>query len=70
MRRLLAVSFTVLALIATYRLTGQPDPKVSPADLHRPSATPDRIILTWSADPATTASITWRTANGSSNSGN
>ena len=62
MRRLLAVSVSLLALLATYRLTGQPDPKVTPADLHRPTANPDRIILTWSADPATTASITWRTS--------
>ena len=62
MRRLLAVSFSLLALVLTYRLTGQPDPKVPAADLYRPTANPDRIILTWSADPATTASITWRTA--------
>lgn len=28
---------------------------------NRPSPEPDRIILTWSDDPATTQSITWRT---------
>jgi hypothetical protein len=26
-----------------------------------PSATPDRILLSWSGDPATTQSVTWRT---------
>lgn len=62
MRRLLAVSLALIALITTYRLTAQPDPKVAPAALHRPTANPDRIILTWSADPATTASVTWRTS--------
>lgn len=27
----------------------------------KPTADPDRIVLTWSADPATTQSVTWRT---------
>nr|MCU0634727.1 metallophosphoesterase family protein [Gemmatimonadaceae bacterium] len=27
----------------------------------RPSTEPDRIVLTWSGDPATTQSVTWRT---------
>ena len=27
----------------------------------KPGAYPDRIILTWSADPKTTQSVTWRT---------
>lgn len=27
-----------------------------------PSRAPDRVILTWSGDPATTASVTWRTS--------
>ena len=26
-----------------------------------PSEIPDRVVLTWSADPTTTASVTWRT---------
>ncbi len=30
-------------------------------DLYPPSKVPDRIILTWSDDPATTQSVTWRT---------
>jgi 3',5'-cyclic AMP phosphodiesterase CpdA len=28
---------------------------------HRPTAIPDRIILTWTGDPATTQAVTWRT---------
>ncbi len=28
---------------------------------HAPRPLPDRIVLTWSADPATTQSVTWRT---------
>jgi 3',5'-cyclic AMP phosphodiesterase CpdA len=35
--------------------------KVKPDVLHRPSPIPDRIILTWSADPSTTQAVTWRT---------
>ena len=38
--------------------------KVPDADLHAPSATPDRIILTWAGDPATTQAVTWRTSVG------
>jgi 3',5'-cyclic AMP phosphodiesterase CpdA len=37
------------------------DPKVADADLHRPTPTPDRVILTWCADPAATQCLTWRT---------
>lgn len=29
--------------------------------IYPPSAIPDRIVLSWSADPATTQSVTWRT---------
>jgi hypothetical protein len=28
---------------------------------HRPTPLPDRVVLTWSADPATSIDITWRT---------
>jgi len=37
-------------------------PAVSPsADTYKPTASPDRIVLTWSDDPATTQSVSWRT---------
>lgn len=35
---------------------------VQPAEHYRPTATPDRIILTWAGDPATTQAVTWRTS--------
>ncbi|OUT98590.1 MAG: hypothetical protein CBB90_13510 [Gammaproteobacteria bacterium TMED30] len=28
---------------------------------HKPTPLPDRVVLTWSGDPATTQSVTWRT---------
>lgn len=46
----------VLPLLFTFLVScaQQPDP-------YPPSPVPDRIVLTWSADPATTQSVTWRT---------
>jgi 3',5'-cyclic AMP phosphodiesterase CpdA len=37
-------------------------PKVEPAEMARPKVLPDRIVLTWSDDPATTQAVTWRTS--------
>ena len=36
--------------------------KVADEALHRPSAMPDRIILTWVGDPSTSQAVTWRTS--------
>lgn len=36
--------------------------KVAAADAHRPTALPDRIILTWVGDPRTSQAVTWRTS--------
>lgn len=36
--------------------------RVRDQDVHRPTALPDRIVLTWSDDPATTQAVTWRTS--------
>jgi acid phosphatase type 7 len=36
--------------------------KVLPADAYKPTASPDRIILTWTGDPMTTQAVTWRTS--------
>lgn len=36
--------------------------KVEPAEHYRPTAIPDRIILTWTGDPTTTQAVTWRTS--------
>lgn len=38
----------------------QPQP-VPEAEAHRPTAIPDRIILTWQGDPAHSQAVTWRT---------
>lgn len=35
---------------------------VSPAETYKPTAMPDRIILTWTGDPRTTQAVTWRTS--------
>jgi len=35
---------------------------VAEVDLYRPLAAPDRIVLTWTDDPATSQAVTWRTA--------
>lgn len=31
-------------------------------DLHRSTVMPDRVVLTWSGDPATSQAVTWRTS--------
>lgn len=36
--------------------------KVKAAEVHRPTPLPDRIILTFAGDPATTMAVTWRTS--------
>lgn len=38
-----------------------PTEKVADAAVHKPTAIPDRIILTWAGDPAHTQAVTWRT---------
>lgn len=30
--------------------------------IHKPTPVPDRVVLTWAGDPATTQAVTWRTA--------
>jgi len=45
----------------------EPHPTIAPKrarveDVHRPSSLPDRIVLTWTDDPATTQAATWRTS--------
>lgn len=41
----------------------QPAAKYSDADTYKPTPVPDRIILNWNGDPATTQAVTWRTDN-------
>lgn len=37
-------------------------PLADEGEVYRPSLRPDRIVLTWQQDPATTQSVTWRTS--------
>jgi 3',5'-cyclic AMP phosphodiesterase CpdA len=57
-----AAPLLLLPLVAQEQ---RPDPSrlrlVPPEEAHRPLAIPDRIILTWQDDPATTQAVTWRT---------
>lgn len=38
-----------------------PAPKYDEKLIYRPTPMPDRVILTWAGDPATTQAVTWRT---------
>jgi len=38
-----------------------PEDKAADKRSHSPSACPDRIVLTWDGDPATSQAVTWRT---------
>ncbi len=35
---------------------------VKPADYYKPTAMPDRVVLTLNGDPRTQAAVTWRTS--------
>lgn len=49
-------------ILAHDSATFAPPPRVSDAVLYQPSPTPDRIVLTWTGDPSTSQSVTWRTS--------
>lgn len=55
-----SVIFVTLLALAYISVAG-PDPTIPEKELYRPTRTPDRVILTWSGDPATTQAVTWRT---------
>jgi 3',5'-cyclic AMP phosphodiesterase CpdA len=38
-----------------------PPPLRADEEIHRPRPIPDRVVLTWTDDPATTQTVTWRT---------
>lgn len=40
----------------------QHPPLADDAETYKPSLVPDRIVLTWTGDPATTQAVTWRTS--------
>ena len=41
--------------------SGTRDSPDAPEDIWNPTAVPDRIVLSWDGDPATTMAVTWRT---------
>ena len=51
----------VCALQAALAYAHTPEP-VAETEVHRPLDVPDRIVLTWTDDPATSQAVTWRTA--------
>lgn len=52
----------MLALAWVRTSIADKDPTLDPKILHAPSRSPDRVILTWAGDPATTQAVTWRTS--------
>lgn len=68
-RLLLVAAFVAAALLGAYSSSyfRSGAPEVSNYWLHEPGPTPDRIILTWADDPATTQAVTWRTSTAVTN---
>ena len=65
MSRGLLLVFWALVSLTTVPAFGQDDPggvPFSEREMYRPTPTPDRIILTFADDPATTLAVTWRTS--------
>lgn len=62
-RTFLAAAIASLASLALTVIAVQqqgPAP-VSELELYKPSAMPDRVVLTWDGNPATSQAVTWRT---------
>ncbi len=61
---LLAVITVVASNAVAHDHPSHEKPKaVDEATLYRPTAMPDRLLLTWHADPATSQAVSWRTDN-------
>lgn len=58
------ICFTFLTMIGTIATAhdGHTFAKVQPAEIYRPTAMPDRIILTLNGDPRNSVAVTWRTS--------
>jgi 3',5'-cyclic AMP phosphodiesterase CpdA len=62
-RFLLLAGFVAAVLLGSYSTSYFNKPaEVSRQWLHEPGPMPDRVILTWAGDPATTQAVTWRTS--------
>jgi 3',5'-cyclic AMP phosphodiesterase CpdA len=55
------LAFDVSAVLAHENHADALPPRVADNELFKPSPMPDRIILTWTGDPAHTQAVTWRT---------
>ena len=54
----------LLSLILSFNLSAHESWEpiaYSSKDAHAPTPLPDRVVLTWEEDPATTQSVSWRT---------
>ena len=63
MKYLLRIIF-FLSILVSFNLFTHQDGEVirySSEQAHAPTPLPDRVVLTWEDDPATTQSVTWRT---------
>lgn len=63
-RRLLLLTVFGLTLAAAFQI-GRRSADPGPAEIvaaNQPTRRPDRVVLTWSADPARSQAVTWRTA--------
>lgn len=61
----LAIAWTPFAPAQVPVEEGHTHPHVhapKPAEVYRSTVMPDRIVLTWTGDPATTQAVTWRTS--------
>ncbi len=52
----------LVAPTGTSAADAEPPQPVSPSALYRPSAMPDRIVMSWIGDAATSRAVTWRTS--------
>jgi hypothetical protein len=63
--RLMLLSALVVAIVASGWSVAQSQSSETPAypqaEEHKPTTLPDRVVLTYEGDPATTQSVTWRT---------
>jgi len=59
--RWMGLGAAVAVLALGYQVTGQKTRRVEDAVIYRATPVPDRVILTWAGDPATSAAVTWRT---------
>ncbi|MCA0757200.1 metallophosphoesterase family protein [Paenibacillus sp. N4] len=60
-RTSLLLSAAIVAVPAVNVVAEQLATKMPTAEIHKPSLLPDRVVLTWEGDTATTQAVTWRT---------